>query len=73
MVMRSHYACRRDENSPSDTAPLSTGSQVLVEGGRFKGHQGKILQVRGGVVRVQMQGPEGPVEADMAAAHCSAA
>ena len=67
------YICRRKRDSSPKKVSLSLGSQVSVEGGRFKGRQGKILQVRGGVVRVQMEGPDGPMEADMAAAHCIAA
>ena len=66
---------RSNSGISSEIAGLSAGSQVSVKGGRFKGRVGKIVEVRigGGVVRVQMEGPEGPVEADMAAAHCIAA
>jgi len=46
---------------------LTPGGVVSVEGGRFKGRDGVIVEVRGGVVRVEMQGEEGPVSADMAA------
>ncbi len=40
-----------------------------MDGGRFRGREGVIVEVRGGVVRVEMQSEEGPVSADMAAAH----
>lgn len=62
--------CRSPDSSPSRSS-LQTGSEVSIGGGRFKGRQGKIVDVRSGVVRVQMEGSEGPVQADMAAAHCT--
>ena len=54
---------------PSQMGILSPGGTVRVEGGRFKGREGVIVEVRGGVVRGEMQGEEGPVSADMAAAY----
>ena len=48
------------------------GSEVSIQRGRFKGRSGKVVDVREGVVRVQMEGIDGPVEADMAAANCTA-
>jgi len=77
ITMRCFYHTHRRWYRASQEQPsaleLTPGGAVRVEGGRFKGREGVIVEVRGGVVRVEMQGEEGPVSADMAAAYVKSA
>lgn len=71
-TFRTVFGCRHSADKGPDRRDFGIGSEVSIGGGRFKGRLGKVVNVRDGVLRVQMQSEEGPVEADMAAAHCVA-
>lgn len=65
------WASRSDgEPEQRERVELSVGTEIKVKSGRYRGQKGTVVGKRQGVVRVKMEGDEGAVEADVAAAHC---